>query len=54
MLKSNDKIQKSSQFYNTFFAMIENLKLGNKKVLSYELKAPFSFIKNVEFLAWWS
>ena len=34
--------------------MIENLKFSNKKVLSYQLKAPFHFIKNGCFSLWWS
>ncbi|MDD3793875.1 MAG: recombinase family protein [Candidatus Gracilibacteria bacterium] len=54
ILKSNDLDKKSSQFYNLFFGIVENLKFSNKKVLSYELKAPFSFIKNVGFSLWWS
>lgn len=54
MLKTNDLNKKSSQFYNTFFSMVENLKLCNKKVLSYQLKAPFVFSKNVGFSLWWS
>ena len=52
IVKSNDLNKKSSQFYNTFFSMIENLKLSNKKVLSYQLKAPFVFSKNVGFSIW--
>jgi hypothetical protein len=54
ILKTSDKNKKSSQFYNLIFGVIENLKFSNKKVLSYQLKAPFHFIKNGCFSLWWS
>lgn len=54
ILKTSDENKKSSQFYNLVFWVIENLKFSNKKVLSYQLKAPFHFIKNGCFSLWWS
>ena len=54
IIKTSDKTKKSSQLYNLIFGVIENLKFSNKKVLSYQLKAPFHFIKNGCFSLWWS
>lgn len=53
-IKIGDENKKSSQFYNLFFGVIENLKFSNKKVLSYQLKAPFHMCQNVGFSLWWS
>lgn len=53
-LKIADVNLKSSQLFNHFFHIVENLKISNKKVLSYQLKAPFHFIKNGDFFIWWS
>lgn len=52
--KSKDLEEKSSQLFNHFFHIVENLKISNKKVLSYQLKTPFNFIKNTNFAIWWS
>lgn len=41
--------QKSSQSFQALFNTVANLILWNKKVLSYQLKAPFNFFKNIDF-----
>ncbi len=51
-LKSKDIFQKSSQSFSILFFIVENFILGSKKVLSYQLKAPFNLCKNVNFGLW--
>lgn len=41
--------QKSSQSFQALFNTVANLILWNKKVLSYQLKAPFNFFKTTCF-----
>ncbi|MGE4444370.1 MAG: recombinase family protein [Candidatus Altimarinota bacterium] len=48
-LKLKNFEQKSSQSFQNLFNTVENLVLGNKKVLSYKLKAPFNFFKTTCF-----
>lgn len=52
MLKKEESTKKSSQSFSMLFHIVENCFLGSKKVLSYQLKAPFNLFKNVEFGLW--
>ncbi len=52
MLKKEKFSKKSSQSFSMLFHIVANCFLGSKKVLSYQLKAPFNLFKNVEFGLW--